>query len=163
VGRAEITQDCFWGRERQCLFEDMTDKQMVVALFTAYRKGEASDDSLQQWLKEDPSAVPYGHYFVGKMPENNIRSTYIEAEKILREGKISTDTHASPPDLVVSYTAAVARRLRELDGQTVEGWRVDDLPGWLVSYHPGMGTTKFPNVAVLFADTPIPYREIAEH
>jgi hypothetical protein len=163
VGSAEITRDCFWGREGQCLSKDMTDKQMVLTLFTSYRKGEASDDGLQQWLKEDPSAVPYGHYFVGKVLENNIRSTYVEAEKILREGKTSTDHHASPPDLVVSYIAATARRLREHDGLTVEGWRLDDFLGWLVLYHPGMGTTKYPNVAALFADTPIPYRETSDH
>jgi hypothetical protein len=52
--------------------------------------------------------------------------------------------------------------LREEGGQTVEGWGVEDLLGWFVLYHPGMGTTELPNFASLFADIPIPYREIPE-
>jgi hypothetical protein len=157
VGHAEIKQDCFWGREGTCIFDDMTDKQVVAELFSSYQKGEASDDRLQQWIKEDQSALPFGAYFAGKVLSDNIYSTYVEAEKSLR----GMESSAPSPDLVLAYTAALARKLREENGQSLEGWGIDQLLGWIVLYHPGLGRQEGLNVASLFADIPVPYREAA--
>lgn len=154
VGGAEISKDCFLGTQGACLFTDMSDKDLILTLFGKYRDMESADEMLKQAVKQDASAMPYVIYFAQAALGRNIAATYRHAEEVLGKELAPGPT----PRLVVAFTAAEGRRLRELEHQDLRGWTFDDVLGWHVVYRPA-GVPQAENVAVWFAEKEIPFRE----
>lgn len=154
VDRAEIVKDCFWGEHGECLFKDRTDRELITTLYKTLKDGEAGDAGLQQWIRKDPSALPYASYFAAAVLKPNIDRSYRNASNELGKG-----AGTPSPETIVAYLVAVARRLREVARQDSTGWKPADFLGWLVLYHPSWGE-EMANFAARIADVPIPYREI---
>lgn len=157
-GRAEITQDCFLGDGGACLYEDMTDKALILTVLEACKGAESGDASLQQWVEDDPSNVPYAAFFAGQVLARNIIETYRQAAEILRREDPALGATGPSPRLVVAFVAATGRRLRDMERQDSSGWGFDDVLGWRVIYRPS-GVPQAENMAIWFADTKIPFRE----
>ena len=161
-GRADITQDCFLGERGACLHEDMTDKALILTVLEACKDAEASDASLQRWVQDDHSNVPYAAFFAGKVLSRNVFETYRQAAEFLRREDPALAATGPSPRLVVAFVAATGRRLREQEHQDSSGWEFNDVLGWRLIYRPA-GLPQAENMAIWFADTEIPFREATRH
>ena len=161
-GRAEITQDCFLGDRGACLYTDMTDKALILKVLKMFKDKEPGDRSLQQWVKEDASNVPYAVYFAEQVLARNVLETYRQGAEIVRREDPALAATGPSPRFVVAFVAATGRRLLELEHQDLAGWGFDDVLGWRLIYHPS-GVPRAENMAIWFADNEIPFREIPPH